>query len=214
MIITDVRDIQIPEGNVRRILRGSEILWDRLPGGYQEVEYIESTGTQYIETGIASTQYITAHLDMQFTQHSSSSMIIIAWSTGAGRWFGKGGLNTYSAGNDAVSDIDALTRKEIDVFFTQETTGFVIDGVTYSKAITSSKSDGYTLFAGRNVSSGVAYYANAKLYKATIQENGETIRDFIPCYRKSDGEIGLYDIVTRTFFQNAGTGAFTKGADV
>lgn len=217
MDFSQVKAITIPEGNVYRILSGSTVLWKktRLPDEYQRVEYIESNGTQYIDTGIANTRYITAHLDMQFTEYSSSSMIIIALGTGAGRWFGKGSSNTYSAGNDAVSDIDALLRKEIDVTFTNSTISFTVDGVTYSKSTTSSKSIGYILFAGRSASSNVAnYYASAKLYEATIQENGETIRDFVPCYRKSDGVIGMYDLVSATFFTNSGSGTFSKGADV
>ena len=40
------------------------------------------------------------------------------------------------------------------------------------------------------------------------------VRDFIPCYRISDGVIGLYDKVSGKFYTNAGTGTFTKGADV
>ena len=185
-----------------------------LPNEYQEVEYIESTGTQYIDTGISGTRYITAHLDMQFTKQSSSTMIIIAWSTGAGRWFGKGSSNTYSAGNNAISDIDALLHKEIEVTFTKSDITFVIDGTTYSKATTSSSSITYTLFAGRQVDGDIRYYSKAKLYKAVIQENGNTIMDLVPCYRKSDEEVGLYDFVSKEFYTNQGTGTFTKGPDV
>lgn len=188
---------------------------NRVPNEYQEVEYIESTGTQYIDTGIASTRYITATLDMQFTKQSSSTMIIIAWSTGAGRWFGKGSSNTYSAGNNAVSDIDCLTRKEIEVTFTNSNITYVIDGTTYSKsAAASSQSITYTMFAGRNVNTGISYYSRAKLYKAVIQENGNTIMDLVPCYRKADGEIGLCDVVNDNFYTNIGTGTFIKGEDV
>lgn len=35
----------------------------------------------------------------------------------------------------------------------------------------------------------------------------------IPCYRKSDGVIGMYDLVFGVFYQNSGTGEFLKGAD-
>lgn len=209
-VINDVFYTNQGEGT---FVKGKDVY--TLPGEYQEVEYIESTGTQYIDTGIASTRYITATLDMQFTKQSSSTMIIIAWSTGAGRWFGKGSSNTYSAGNNAVSDIDCLTRKEIEVTFTNSNITYVIDGTTYSKsAAASSQSITYTMFAGRNVNTGISYYSRAKLYKAVIQENGNTIMDFVPCYRKADGEIGLYDVVNDDFYTNAGSGEFTVGPDV
>ena len=44
--------------------------------------------------------------------------------------------------------------------------------------------------------------------------DGDTlIRNYIPCYRKSDNEIGLYDIVNNVFYTNQGTGVFLKGSN-
>lgn len=40
-----------------------------------------------------------------------------------------------------------------------------------------------------------------------------TLHHYIPCYRKSDNVIGLYDIITDEFKTNAGTGSFTKGSN-
>ena len=34
--------------------------------------------------------------------------------------------------------------------------------------------------------------------------NGTLVRDFIPCYRNSDNEIGLYDLVNDIFYTNQG----------
>jgi hypothetical protein len=48
-----------------------------------------------------------------------------------------------------------------------------------------------------------------KFYYCQIYDDNTLVRDFIPCYRKSDGEVGLYDIVGKKFYTNAGTGAFT-----
>ena len=45
-------------------------------------------------------------------------------------------------------------------------------------------------------------------------KNGVLICDLYPCYRKSDGIIGMYDVARNHFFTNVGTGSFTKGADV
>lgn len=52
------------------------------------------------------------------------------------------------------------------------------------------------------------------LYRARISQGSEIVREYIPCYRKSDGEIGLYEKFTRTFLTNIGSGTLTKGADV
>ena len=47
-----------------------------------------------------------------------------------------------------------------------------------------------------------------------MTENDIVTREFIPCYRKQDGEIGLYDLINNQFYSNDGTGQFSKGADV
>lgn len=51
-------------------------------------------------------------------------------------------------------------------------------------------------------------------YSARISQGREIIREYIPCYRKSDGEIGLYEKFTGEFLTNKGSGTFTVGADV
>jgi hypothetical protein len=69
------------------------------------------------------------------------------------------------------------------------------------------------LFA-RNVDGQASGFSNRKLGAFKIWDNGILIRNYIPCYRKSDNVIGLYDLVNNVFYTNAGTGTFLKGADV
>lgn len=58
------------------------------------------------------------------------------------------------------------------------------------------------------------YFFSGRCFRAYVELEGTRLIDLIPCYRKSDGEIGMYDLISNTFFTNAGTGAFTKGSDV
>lgn len=52
------------------------------------------------------------------------------------------------------------------------------------------------------------------IYWCQLYDGENLLHNFIPCYRKSDGEIGMYDTVSKTFYTNAGTGTFLKGEDV
>ena len=78
----------------------------------------------------------------------------------------------------------------------------------------------HNVFLFANNSGGTAASASyrvcnlysCKMYKDSTLEN--MVRDFVPCYRKADSVVGLFDLVSNTFFTNAGTGTFTKGADV
>lgn len=44
--------------------------------------------------------------------------------------------------------------------------------------------------------------------------NGADVLKMIPVKRVFDGVAGVYDVVNRTFYQSAGTGAFSAGTEV
>ena len=55
---------------------------------------------------------------------------------------------------------------------------------------------------------------HAKMYSLKVGVKKREEAYFIPCYRKSDSEPGMYDLVSKMFFTNAGTGEFLVGPDV
>jgi hypothetical protein len=55
---------------------------------------------------------------------------------------------------------------------------------------------------------------NGLLYEFKLYNNGELVENFVPCYRVSDGVIGLYDIILGNFYTNQGTGTIAKGRDI
>ena len=55
---------------------------------------------------------------------------------------------------------------------------------------------------------------NMKVYRLKLYENNVLVRDYVPCYRTSDNEVGLYEVVNNVFYPNNGTGTFNKGNDV
>ena len=66
------------------------------------------------------------------------------------------------------------------------------------------------LFAERNDNNAINK-GRVKIYDFKLKENNLIILDLIPSKRKSDNVIGMYDLVSRQFFTNAGTGTFTAG---
>ena len=54
-------------------------------------------------------------------------------------------------------------------------------------------------------------YSSIKLYYLKIYDNNNLIRDYIPCIRKSDSEVGLYSLVDNEFYKNEETENFIKG---
>lgn len=83
------------------------------------------------------------------------------------------------------------------------------------------------LFAYRfNGSVNTSYAFQGRCYYFKLfDQNGNLIRDLIPCYEHNEYEgtdqedehpvrVGFYDRVTETFLTNSGTGTFVKGANV
>lgn len=68
--------------------------------------------------------------------------------------------------------------------------------------------------ASRSAGGRAESFTYCKLYKLEITGEGTPLRDYYPCYNISTGEIGLYDMVSDSFFGNNGTGVFLKGADI
>lgn len=68
---------------------------------------------------------------------------------------------------------------------------------------------GYNSASSGNVSSKREF----KLYGARCSQGHEVVREYIPCYRKSDGVVGVYEKCTGQFL-TAEVGAFAKGADI
>ena len=56
------------------------------------------------------------------------------------------------------------------------------------------------------------YWWKCKYFK--ISDGTTLIRDYVPCYRKSDNVIWMYDLVNNQFYTNAGTWTLTKWPDV
>lgn len=219
MDFSQVKAITIPEGSVNRILSGATVLWEKtggLPTGYQQVEYIESSGTQYIDTGVIGKTGLRIVTEMGYTappkgffgcRYVNTRFFVVLWPS---PYF------NFGYGGDLQTGIAAESGKIYNIDFDTSTSPkrFGIDGSYVTS--TAHHDTPLPIYIFCYNKDGVATSFSDLIFKSmTItDENGDKIRDFVPCYRKADGEIGLYDLVSATFFTNSGSGTFIKGADV
>lgn len=192
----------------------------KLPDEYQEVEYIESDGGQYIDLpfGFDDTDEIHAKVSVS-TQASQSDKYIVSpkqWNTNKNR-FGIGVYNVYTFAFGGVTTSNTRLTPNVNndgqlhEWIYKDRIAKLVDlnlirdlsSIEFGETTKSLK-----LFYGYNSNTlgKIAYYKHKKA-------NGDEY-EFIPCYRKSDGEIGMYDTVSQTFYTNQGTGTFLKGNDV
>ena len=189
----------------------------RLPDGFVELEYIESTGTQYIDTNYSPT--INTGIEIKFNVTS-----------GNGSPFG-----CYGENNDNRYWIRTLNRihymskygGEISYNFSTNTDYIFFMNYMNNRQYKINNDSNIQLnspVAGRmktlflfafHSASGIGDFMNGKIYYTKLTENNVLVHDYIPGYRESDHKVGLFDLVEGEFYTNkATTGNDFRGPEV
>lgn len=183
-----------------------------------EVEYLESTGTQWIDTGIKTLSSSTVEVEAASTVFNSLDMM-----------FG-------SIGEDASSLIRALVYYDsshggriislqsgmygvTNAFIAYDTafhnyiitpTKAEVEGKIFSVTRSDNSLRNFLLFASVIIS-GTSYFSHARISRCKIYHSDVIVLDLIPVRK---GNIGyMYDRVSGQLFGNQGTGAFIIGPD-
>lgn len=193
-------------------------------GVYRPVEYIESSGTQYIDTGFKFTDanfevYITATplsgsgvFGANGTTSSKGSQFL--WSAASGNGYARNYTWIYGGALIGYNTKHTIT-------FKPNSNSLVIDGttVTHTSAPISAALYNVTLFAYTNGTS--LAYSSSKIYSFKIYVAGVLKYNFVPCVLTATttltqdgsthnaGEAGMWDTVSNKFYFNKGTGKFT-----
>lgn len=199
---------------------------------YIELEYIESSGTQWIDTGYkpsnntniqyhgvyegkGSSQYIAT----LFGVSQSSNPLKLLTVSGYDNDISGGPLpSVYYSNINYNSNINYdLTNKDLSIKLENGIFTFNIDNNVVVKDFSSapdfSLPYNLTIFC-YNSNNNKNFTSKGKLYSFKIYEGNTIVRDYIPVKRKSDLEVCLYDKVSNTFFTNNGTGSFIAGNEV
>lgn len=192
-----------------------------LPAGYTKLEYIESSGTQYINTWFYPTPKTRVVADITLPEYSAAMYLFGMRSEGsttaaeqfmvgylaANRlrysYYGtfKNLLNVQGLTDRAVINADKNVLSVGDTSVTMDET-----------ALEGPASYPLFLFAYNNVGR-VAGYTSGKLYSCQIYDNDILQMDLVPCINPR-GVVGLYDVEGKTFFGSFGTGEFIAGSAV
>lgn len=198
---------------VTPVLKGSS----RLPAGYTELEYIQSSGTQYIDTGVVPSTALITEITFACESNGIAENAIFgsAWSV-SGYFFMVyseiNGFRWHSCGGYADAVVSDVTAKHNAICQKGKLT---LDGVEYTLSASGSDSTNAVRLFGVTSNEGYTGAANGiyKLYRCKMHNGNTVYRDFIPCKNPS-GTVGLYDTVNGTFYGNSGAGVFTAGAEI
>ena len=192
---------------VRRIvLEDSE----QLPEGYTALEYIQSSGTQYIDTGRKLTQDSDITIDFKLINNNKSVGILGSRESAA-----KNNLALFRDGgliNGDFSEYPKYRFKANESFnrtkIRMNKTGVLVNGVLNTSwsgiANFETPTNGLIFDIGNNNWTGNK--AVMQLYSYT---DGNT-QKLVPCL-DTEGVPCMFDLVSQKPFYNAGTGSFTWG---
>lgn len=218
----------VGEDEIKDIHSGNILVWDRdnarLPKAYQEVEYIESSWTQYINTNVQLwTNIFEINCDALITTFTTEEQGIFSIWTETYLYrnvFVRNQNSTryldvcFQWHNQIDTSLSTNIRYNITLKRTSSNTWNLQNNsnsinITYSPSSTNNTT--VKLFTRWDTPS--TSYSNSKIrmYSCTIKMDWILVRDFVPCIRDSDWVIWMYDLITKQFFTNSWTGNFVAG---
>lgn len=181
----------------------------RLSVGITQLEYIDSTGTQYIDTGIKLNQ--NSRVVYEFNDLNNSNVSIFGARNAAsnaefGYITGTSDSNGARYGNQQKAlAIQHNTKLVLDA----NKNNWSLNNTQITLLTTTFQSNYNCVLFGFN-SGGSVSKAAVRVFSCKIYDNDILVRYLIPCTTDLDTP-GMYDIVSQTFFYNQGTGNFIAG---
>lgn len=180
----------------------------QLPSGYTQLEYIGTSGAQYIDTGVKPNQDYIIEIKGQLSAGSQTyGGCDTDWGTNGFFLLATGyEYGTVKQTGFVHYGADALTIKlSADGGFKDGTRVWTIPS-------TQTFQTEYNFYlCALNRHNTAREFMNGKLYYCKMwDKEGNLVHNYLPC-KNSDGNLGVYDVVTARFYQNAGTGEFTAG---
>lgn len=185
----------------------------QLPTEYQEVEYLRSDGGQHIELDYIPNQNTKVKIDFMATNTDcaifgsridyNNAAFTLYWSKTNSAAI-EIGSSFYSLGSLADSNRHLVEMSN---------TAFIMDGSTVHTYSTGNFKPNakFRLFHSGGTDSLAKMQGD--IYSCEISEGYDLMCCLVACYRKADNEAGVYDIVNKVFYTNAGSGVFTVGAN-
>lgn len=190
---------------------------DITPIPYQEVEYLESNGNQYIDTNIVPDANTGMYVKASCNDSVDSYICGLRDTTGNTRWcvghaargyyYGYTGyLDTSIVNSDSV--VELYLNYNNDKVFTVTSNSIVTVSLPN---LTFTPLSNIRLFGSAGI---VASYSkwNGKIYSFRITQGSIIVMDLVPVRVENVGY--MYDKISGQLFGNNGTGSFTIGPDI
>lgn len=165
------------------------------------LEYISFDGNSYIDTGI---QYQTCTAEITVKYYENNKRMLNGWSDQPGCYWGMYTDGRLELGNTYLNNTNLREKTTVNISLDTSTNTLtaIVNGESISRSGTGA-SRSYWIGATTSVSSAkvVGEVYGSKFWDA----EGEVIKDLRPCIDPK-GVVCMYDMVTKKYFYNQGTG--------
>lgn len=180
-----------------------------------EIEYLQSSGTQYIDTGIIPNADTGTQVTAMKLSTADRYILGLRNDSGNTRWtigqvqsklyYGYGGYynnewNNAPTNTQVTASLNYLNDKN----FIVEDKSAVIPTLSFIPT--------YSIFLFGYNNKGTVGYCDCRIYNVKISQGDEIVMDLIPVRVGTTGY--MYDKVSGQLFGNAGTGGFVLGNDI
>lgn len=189
MLLSNVKEIEIPEGKVKQIAKGPQILWKKQ--GVNFVNFLVSNGPQYINTGLSGGRYI-----IEFGAQATGMPLNGCLPIGTTDFYVFFPSRTQTAFNTTgVQQLFGNTPLQYHIYKSNASQLYV-DGILKSSRALASQDGNLWLFKASGYTDR-ASTLKMSFCKIWNYETNELIRDYVPAL-DSNNRAGFYDRVAGT----------------
>lgn len=203
------------------------LMWQKaqsgLPEGYTAVDYLQSSGTQWIEMGVTPNQNTKAVLKIKINDFNGKVGVTLIGSRTDGN--SNDQFYTYlDAYDNAPRFLFRMDGQTKATSWTGLTTNKIYTVTLSGTEMKAELEDGTAVFSktfsvpdftstvtmALFKSKPVDIGFRGRIYSCKHYSGDELIQDFVPCL-DTEGAPCMFDLVSRKSFYNKGTGSFTWG---
>lgn len=208
------------QNKVQRIFKGTTKVYEFLPKEYQEVKSIITDGRSYLDSGYIFDSDTSIDITFGTPSTELNTNQTLFYSGGSGTTpigfiiCSTNNANRYRYAYNSVYNgrfvLDTNTKYNLkalqnNIYINDE----LVKSYTKSTFTTPYTMPFFAQYLGNTSPAAIPKSGTRIYYIKIYDENNTLVRDMIPCYRKSDNEVGMFDRVNKVFYTNLGTGTFT-----
>lgn len=190
-----------------------EVLFDMT---YTKLEWLESDGACYINTGMSGNQNIGFEIEFTSLDKLSNSAYGAIFGARESSRKNEFHLTTYTGNASAgvfrlgSAQFDAKIKTNERVKHSYMNGVYTVNGTSETLNVSEFQTPGSIFLFALNNGGTATQYSKVRMRYMKLYKGSKLLRDFVPVKHNNSGELGMYDRVNDVFYTNKGSGKFIE----